>query len=611
MAFDNFTVNIVSFNESAGADWTQSQPSVSLIITPNMGYEIDATNFAPISPLPPYVSSVTFSQSGANVECTILYITPSIMPSNDVLISLCITGSASLINLSIDGVIDYNTVNTALPVPSITTEPYSGSGTFATTSQLENIVVEANPGYYFPSTPTASLAIGSLANYSIAQTLTNDAEGNLIQVNFAVNYTFPNYSVTGDKIIVTGTAEELYNPAIDIQSYSINLGNVIISGETRPIKIFGITGAAWNLEVIESVGGTTIEQFSGVIDSSGLATENISFPLSLVDVDYTFILTGDLASSFCTAFPYTPCLTGQPSVWQLHQYAAQDVSFNLASSDTNITIGSADTKSFTPAGSPGLIPYSVSASKQGTSEDFIFEVTPINTDWSNQNGLEPVTNQVVQAPLTISVDNLSDPKTLTISLSTDIIQVGTQPLLSELDLDNFLLSYTKLTLCYASTETALCCGASESRTVFVQGDVTTLAEVTGALYTDATFQTKAADGYYSDDPSISCSTGPIDVIPVSILADSSGYPVSFSSVLLACDTAQTTEVFTVYTESSETEPALVEGMVLYTDENLTNVWSDAAVSKFYKIIGFNGNTTNSVTNVSSEGVLGSSTADCI
>ena len=55
MAFSNFTVNVVSFNETVGVDWAQAHPSVTLIITPNAGYEINATNFSPKNPLPPFV----------------------------------------------------------------------------------------------------------------------------------------------------------------------------------------------------------------------------------------------------------------------------------------------------------------------------------------------------------------------------------------------------------------------------------------------------------------------------------------------------------------------------------------------------------------------------
>ena len=559
MAFDNFTVNVVSFNETEGVDWTQSRPSVTLIITPNAGYAINVANFSPINPLPNYVDSVTFSQSGANIECIILYTSPSVMPSSNVLIALCINGSASLIEVSVAGVVNYYTTFTSTPTPPSSTAPYSGTGVISSTSEITNLTVIAATGYYFPVLPTASLVVGSLTDYSIVPTLINNAAGELIQVNFAVNYTFPNYSVTGDRIVVTANAAEIYSPSIEIQSYSMNLANVIVSGETRPITIYGITGAAWQLQVTESVGGTTIGQFSGTIDSSGSATESIVFPLSAVDVDYTFTLTGDLANTFCTVAPYTPCLTGQPSVWQIHQYTAQDVSFNLTSTFSSITIGAADTKSFTPLGTPGITAYSVSASKPGSSQDFIFNTTPINTDWSNQNGTNPITDQAVQTPLTIDINNSSDPKTLVISLNTNISEVGTQPLLSVLNLDNFLLSYTELTLCYAVTEPGLCCGTSESRTVFVQGDAANLAGVTGDLYTDATFQTKAADGYYSDDPGISCSPSTLTAFNTSI-----GNPTG------NCSTPQITPLY-FQVISPATNQAPLIGDDVFTDTNGTKL----------------------------------------
>ena len=505
MAFDNFTVNVVSFNETEGADWTQSRPSVTLIITPNAGYEIDVNNFTSINTLPPQVQSVSFTQSGANIDCIILYNSPQTMPASNVLIALCISGFASLIGVSVGGVVNYYTTFTSIPTPPSASTPLYGTGLIFSTAEITNLTVTARTGYYFSELPVASLVVGALANYSIVPTLINDAAGNLIQVNFAVNYTFPNYSVTGDRIVVTANAAEIYSPDVEIQSYTMNPTNVIVSGETRPITIYGIAGAAWQLQVTESVGGTTIGSFSGAIDSSGSVTESIVFPLSTVNVDYTFTLTGDLANTFCTVAPYIPCLTGQPSVWQINQYTAQDVSFNLTSTFSSITIGATDTKSFTPFGTPGITAYSVSASKPGSSQDFIFNTTPTSTNWSNQNGTNPITNQTVQDPLLITINNASDPKTLVIDLDTNIGVVGTQPLLSVLNLDNFLLSYTELALCYAQTEDDLCCGTSQPRTVFVQGDVANLASVTGDLYTDNTFQTKAADGYYSDDAGITCS----------------------------------------------------------------------------------------------------------
>ena len=553
MAFDNFTVNVVSFNETEGVDWTQSRPSVTLTITPNAGYAINVANFSPITPLPTYVDSVTFSQSGTNIECVILYTSPSVMPSNDVLIALCINGSATEIAYSVSG--DVLGIQAGCNISNVIPTAYANQGNFNETKAVLYLTVRADTGYYFPEQPTLVLSVGSNSNYVISKTNVLDGSGNITETNFVVQYTFPNFSVTGNHLTLSACAAEIYSPSIEIQSYTMSFANVIVSGETRPITIYGITGAAWQLQVTESVGGTTIGQFSGTIDSSGSATESIVFPLSAVDVDYTFTLTGDLASTFCTVAPYIPCLTGQPSVWQIHQYTAQDVSFNLTSTFSSITIGAADTKSFTPLGTPGITAYSVSASKPGSSQDFIFNTTPINTDWSNQNGTNPITDQAVQTPLTIDVNNSSDPKTLVISLNTNISEVGTQPLLSVLNLDNFLLSYTELTLCYAATETALCCGTSESRTVFVQGDAANLAGVTGDLYTDATFQTKAADGYYSDDPGISCSPSTLTAFNTSI-----GNPTG------NCSTPQITPLY-FQVISPATNQAPLIGDDVFTDTN--------------------------------------------
>ena len=566
MAFDNFTVNVVSFNETEGADWTQSRPSVTLIITPNAGYEIDVNNFTSINTLPPQVQSVSFTQSGANIDCIILYNSPQTMPASNVLIALCISGFASLIGVSVGGVVNYYTTFTSTPIPPSASTPYSGTGLIFSTSEITNLTVTAIAGYYFSELPVASLPVGTLANYSIVPTLINDAAGNLIQVNFAVNYTFPNYSVTGDRIIITANAAEIYNPDVEIQSYSINSTNVLTSGETRSITIAGITGAAWELKVVESVGNTTIFDKEGTIDSSGLATESIIFPASSVNVVYTFTLEGDLASSFCTTLP---CTTGQPSIWELYQYTAQDVSFNLTSTFSSITIGAADTKSFTPYTTPGSRSYSVSASKPASSQDFIFNTTPINTDWSNQGLGDPITNQTVQDPLLITINNASDPKTLVIDLDTNIAQVGTQPLLSVLNLDNFLLSYTELTLCYAATETALCCGTSESRTVFVQGDVANLAGVTGDLYTNATFQTKAADGYYSDDVSITCTAAALP----SILASGPG-------ATDLCSSPQSTPIyFQVAAGATNTFPAINDSV--FTDASGATPLNNTATIYYY------------------------------
>ena len=493
MAFDNFTVNVVSFNETEGVDWTQSRPSVTLTITPNAGYAIDVADFSPINPLPNYVDSVTFSQSGTNIECIILYTSPSIMPSSDVLVALCINGSASLIEVSVGGVVNYYTTFTSTPTPPSSTSPYSGTGLIFSTSEITNLTVTATTGYYFPVLPVASLVVGTLANYSIVSTLINDAAGNLIQVNFAVNYTFPNYSVTGDRIVVTADAAEIYVPVTGISSYSMNTSLVGFGGETRTMTVYGSSGSVFTVAMdgVDLVTNITMS-------STGSYSFPVVFPAVTTDTTYSILLSGDLVSPFAQTNPFT-----------IQQKVNTEITLSVLFPN-GITTQNSVVKSYLPFGEPPV-------GDVAETINFAWNITPtspsllslsrqpIIDDWSNLN---PVLNGGSDVFPTAAI-SLQDPATGgTIAVGGNINRYGGTNMETVLDLTNIIVvqPYTELTLCYAVTETALCCGNSISVTVFVLEDVANLAGVTGDLYTDNTFQTKAADGYYSDDAGITCST---------------------------------------------------------------------------------------------------------
>ena len=69
--------------------------------------------------------------------------------------------------------------------------------------------------------------------------------------------------------------------------------------------------------------------------------------------------------------------------------------------------------------------------------------------------------------------------------------------------------FSQLTLCYSATESGLCCGTPTQSVVYVAGPgITTLASVTGLLYTTSALTTQAAVGYYSDDSGITCTATP-------------------------------------------------------------------------------------------------------
>ena len=62
---------------------------------------------------------------------------------------------------------------------------------------------------------------------------------------------------------------------------------------------------------------------------------------------------------------------------------------------------------------------------------------------------------------------------------------------------------TQLILCYATTNTTLCCGTSTAATVYVASGSTFATAVN--LYSDAALTTVAALGFYSDNAS-TCTT---------------------------------------------------------------------------------------------------------
>ena len=184
---NNFSVTIVSFPETTGVDWTQDNPSVVLLITPDPGYTVTAANFSATAPLPSYVSSVTFSQDGANINCVVNYISPSVMPANDVLIDICAAGYAEQTPVTLAGTIKAcGTSNISFPKPNQLPSNYSGSGEFNTTATVLTQSVIASTGYYFAVEPILALSIGNINNYTITNSKTYNSDNQLISIVFTV-----------------------------------------------------------------------------------------------------------------------------------------------------------------------------------------------------------------------------------------------------------------------------------------------------------------------------------------------------------------------------------------------------------------------------------------
>jgi len=493
ISIDNFTVTIASFTATAGDDFTIANPSVVLLLTPNTGYTIIAGNFSPVNPLPSYVSSVVFSQNGTDINCVVNYISPSIMPAADILIAICASGYAEQTPVTISGEVkDCGISNVSQPVGLPIA--YNGSGNYGTSAVVSTSTVVASAGYYFEVVPVLWLSVGVRSNYTITNTKTYNASNQLIQIVFTVTYTFPAGNVVGDELCLTANALPLYAPSIEIQSYQFNSSTIPVSGTSRNFTIYGITGANWTLTAVANVGSVTILDTSGVIDSTGQNVIDITFPLTTANQSYTFTLTGDLSPLFDTP-------SGQSSTITVYQYVNTTLSFAFTSSNSDVTVGAAVSRSFIPYG-PATLIYTYNVTATSTVDIVLLSALP-NAGWTDQSLEAPFYDQNVISSV-VEIDN-TDPiaKTLSATLGVTINFAGTTNLLSTLDLNQYIQSsLTPISLFYGTNPTDVCCTGTVGD-YFVNSGETFLT----ALAILNASGGAAADGYYSEGTNYRQQTG--------------------------------------------------------------------------------------------------------
>ena len=433
---NNYSASEVSFNETAGTNVSILHPSVSILLTPSPGYTITSSNFSPKSPLPSNISSLTFQQSGANINAIATFTNPFTMPSSNVSIPLCINGFAELVMYSISGSITNNICNINGELPT----SYSGTGTFNTTSTVITIPVNADSGYYFPTQPTLVVSTGVSSNYTITSSNSFDGDGNLIGTQFNVNYKFPNSNMSGNVLTLSACAYEIYVPSIEITGYSINTVSIIPAGETRTMQVFGNEGAVFTV----SMNGTNLVS-NVTMGATGVYAFDIIFPTVTSNTTYTITLSGDLASPF---LPQNPIV--------IYQRLATEVTLQALfnSGIANIT---PVVKSFEAFGSPTPgesaftldFPWTITPSPALTgNQRLVLSAQPTSANWSNLNQLTnggtlifPVANIVLENPATSG----------TITVTGNIETYGGSNMTTTLDLTGLLTIQEPLQYSYTLT----------------------------------------------------------------------------------------------------------------------------------------------------------------
>ena len=264
ITYDNFTVSEVTFTASQGNDLNLGG-FYTLQIIPDEGYEVDASNFSLIAPLPPEIdaSSITFTQNGTVIDVKLEFLPGALMPGNDLDVPLCFSGYAL-------------------------GNPYT---------------IAADAGYYFYQEPIAAISVGVAANYDIGVSKGFNLENELTSVTYNINYTYPAGSVSGDIINIQAIAIPSVVNTDFINAFSVSgvfsytQPAIPNGGDTRVLNLVGDPGALFSISFFEDGSGTeTVLATNVPMPITGqYSTAPIIFPAaSASESPYRLVISGDI-----------------------------------------------------------------------------------------------------------------------------------------------------------------------------------------------------------------------------------------------------------------------------------------------------------------------------
>jgi len=309
----SYTISEVSFEAEAGENISGgSNPTATLVISPNEGYTISSGNFSIGNALPSEVTSATFSQDGDNVNCLVTFDASFVMPSNNVELLIDIDGTANLNQYTISGTYTTTESNTTT---SSGEAGFSVSGNIGDQVTLFTRTFTAASGYYFKTLPYAYQALNQRKSDDPYEISYSDlALGGIVTTRtFTVKYTIQNEeSITLNTLKFVASAEETYTDPVEVVGYSISLAKFQSAGTNREITFLGTPGAEVTfatsepypvLSYISSNNDQTL-----TIGDDGTAKMTIIVPTNATGSNqtWTFTLSGsDLASPFNQTNPFS------------------------------------------------------------------------------------------------------------------------------------------------------------------------------------------------------------------------------------------------------------------------------------------------------------------
>ena len=317
MALTNCSINTASLSKIGGA--AIGSQNAQLIITPNEGYVVSASNFTNNTGSITGVSNITLSDSGTPgaIENTVLVNVDLddnyVMPSANTTLTIDINGAANLIQYTVSGTYTTN-VSNATPSSESSTS-WSASSTTGSTVTISSLskTFTASSGHHFENEPSVVVTAENENRYTITKER-EYTDGRLTEVTFSVTYTFSSESESGDTINFFANAVEFIVPTVEITNYSISKAGVNSAGDERLLTLFGSVNAVARVTITDQNQNSynfgtdlftalpthkdfTISDFG---NGSIYARENIIFPARTNTTTYTIVINTNLPTGNST-----------------------------------------------------------------------------------------------------------------------------------------------------------------------------------------------------------------------------------------------------------------------------------------------------------------------
>ena len=315
------TINNYTFSEPVFAIEEQTAiinevgQTATITISPNPGYEATAGDFSAAGFDTAYISNVQFQQDGENVLCVITIVNTSIMPSNNLTLGLCVTGSGVIKEITIAGTLTATIGSNVTPAGETNT-PYSASGAEGDEVSLFTRSYAAATNYYLEN-PSINVTAGNQSNYNIIQTpvYTNNL---LTSIDYNVKYLYPSQSINGDHIdIRIPDAKEKYiAPSPRVTNWGFYNGRHFVpynnsvesTGGVILIRAAGDPDAVFSIVMVDdapSPGPNTTQIGTNItMPAAGFVDFSVALPdingILVDSINYTITISGDLDSNLRT-----------------------------------------------------------------------------------------------------------------------------------------------------------------------------------------------------------------------------------------------------------------------------------------------------------------------